>query len=93
MARIRQWYTDHLGCNFNMTLWRIKFFEDESEDFMQMWFSSEEEATEERKKLINDGITKSTTIDTVKVPIGHKDRITRPILAKFLNTYALLSGI
>ena len=54
MARIRQWYTDNLGCNFNMTLWRIKFFEDESEDFMQMWFSSEEEATEERKKLIND---------------------------------------
>ena len=91
MARIRQWYTDNLGCNVNMTLWRIKFFEDESEDFMQMWFSSEEEATEERKKLINDGITKSTTIDTVKVPIGHK--ITRPILAKFLNTYALLSGI
>ena len=76
-----------------MTLWRIKFFEDESEDFLQMWFSNEEAATTERAKLIEDGITKSTTIDTAELQMeDNKDRITKPNLVRFLNTYALVSG-
>ena len=76
-----------------MTLWRIQFFEDESEDFLQLWFASEKAATDERKKLVDDGITKSSKIDMVMFPTkDYEDRITKPGLVKFLNTYALVSG-
>lgn len=78
-----------------MILHRVVFHDKKSDEYYNYWHTSQKSAEIASNKLIKDGITDKTFIDTQELERGNSANKTRditlPTAVKFMNKHALVN--